>query len=466
MTVRVSEQALWSICQFAAFNHRGLRDANAMVRALAAKRRVLYQVDFSDVHPYIFPEKAQDDLDRDDLALHGRSVKFLWETLLNTDLPSMPFQLALNPGAQLEALESLWHAEKRIHHRFVAQGGEFLSKHVHFSDDGVSLSRGEDLRSFLQKWDFHRFRRSLEACISDDALNKRLHEPVRNLLKLFDDGVLRNFNDCIGKEIAKDLVAKGVSDRVRHQVHEFLTRNPRAANEMSNWSMPHEQFHNQVDELNLCLAYSLRHTGSAAGLYSPVLTHTYRVISAGTRISDTPEDSIVHHSAAPLFYARAVTLEGEREVKALLANGLGLVQQIWDQLKLHPVVQELTALTPQNRANRLTEDRYTDIPVRLFERVKFFTQHYYHAIDSSDFIIGEPADGAVQAPDDREGPQEVTIEDIVELIRKKDDAIRTIKREAATVRRRFGISTGGGLSDLFTPRLGHAKDITDWLSDL
>jgi len=60
----------------------------------------------------------------------------------------------------------------------------------------------------------------------------------------------------------------------------------------------------------------------------------------------------------------------------------------------------------------------------------------------------------------------VTIEDVVELIRKKEEAIKTIKQKAKVVRRRFGDAPGGGLSDLFTPRLGYARDVTDWLSDL
>ena len=96
-----------------------------------------------------------------------------------------------------------------------------------------------------------------------------------------DGDILRNLEECVEGKVVEETLKTG-----------FLSENPRASMEKSSWTPKHEHFHNLVDVLNLCLAYSLRHSKEANRLYAPMLTHTFRVISAGNRISTSLEDAL------------------------------------------------------------------------------------------------------------------------------------------------------------------------------
>ena len=107
-----------------------------------------------------------------------------------------------------------------------------------------------------------------------------------------DGDILRNLEECVEGKVVEETLKTGLPQNVFNSVAAFLSENPRASMEKSSWTPKHEHFHNLVDVLNLCLAYSLRHSKEANRLYAPMLTHTFRVISAGNRISTSLEDAL------------------------------------------------------------------------------------------------------------------------------------------------------------------------------
>ena len=126
-------------------------------------------------------------------------------------------------------------------------------------------------------------------------------------------------------------------------------------------------------------------------------------------------------------------------------------------------VQELGKMRHADRDLRFKKAQYTKISERLYGRLKFFVAQYYGMVDTSKLLGEEPAVEGEEAGD----VEEMRIDDLLDLLTRKEQAVNEVRKQAKRIRSRFGdLDFDRGLAGLFTPREGHAKDVSEWLGDL
>lgn len=455
MNIEISSQALWDSWQFARFNSRGIQDSCALLEAERSKKRLYYQIDFSDLHSFLFPKRAKDEIDSDDLALHSRSVKFLWESILKENPTQVPFKILLNPGTRLEAIEALWHAEQRVRGGFARYLSEFpdiFDQNGRFNANDTSV-----LSNILEKLNHHTFLPLLQRIVSDETLSEEIRKPTESLMALFSNGWIHNIEDCISNDILDKIIKKRVSDRmVLDDIENFFRRN----NRNTELSFEHKNFHDSIDALNLCFSYDLYSCPEAKDFYAPLLTHTLRVISAAENIKKLHgNNQIIHISVAALYYIRALQVK-QNNMERFLLTGKSLIEDITEQLAGIKSLANILSLPISERQKIFNKESFTSIPKRLFNKLKFFAEEYYEIVDIGDIL------DYTDNPQAKLNAQSITkIDDFVEILNRRDKTIEEVRRSARVLREKLGY-LDGGLAGLYIPREGRAKTVIDWLGGL
>jgi hypothetical protein len=80
---RYSEEALWQSYQFVVFNAHCLSNAVYTATAFASDRKTAYSVDFSEIHPWIYPDIGWAEAKAFEFVIHSRSVKAMWDDLVS-----------------------------------------------------------------------------------------------------------------------------------------------------------------------------------------------------------------------------------------------------------------------------------------------------------------------------------------------------------------------------------------------
>ncbi|MDD5327475.1 MAG: hypothetical protein PHY02_06635 [Phycisphaerae bacterium] len=459
-TIQLKEGVLWKLHEFVIGNCLGIRDACYLLEAVKKGKQVIYQMDFSDIHPYIFPGKTREDIERERASSHGLAVKFMWDLLLNVNNPSwedivkkFPFRLAITPATRLEALEALWHAEKRIYRKFRKYASDIIP-HIKFKKDSVSIPESEVLYERMKTWDYKKFLPKLRQAISDETIKRYLQEPVDTLTWLIDSGVLQNLEEFLPDMVLYDIQKMEYPSDISCYTEILYKHKPRS-DEKRIWTREHDFFHDKVDELNINLAYSIAKSESAKEFYVPMLTHTGRLIRVGTWIMDFSKHLIVNHSLAPLYIARAIREHPSDDLPSFLNLGRALIIRIAKEMRQIKELNEVLALNYTDLNERIKEGRLVDINESLVSKLELFSREYYDLIDS----IGKK-------PSDKEyeeiGPKRIGIEDIFELFNKALKTAKVIRGTAADLKSTFE-EQNCVLAGIFEPINHHAKEISDWL---
>lgn len=65
----------------------------------------------------------------------------------------------------------------------------------------------------------------------------------------------------------------------------------------------------------------------------------------------------------------------------------------------------------------------------------------------------------------RDKERSVQVEEFIELLDRKERAVEEVREHARIIKAKLG-DLDEGLAGLYTPRKGHAKDVSDWLQDI
>lgn len=462
-TAQLEEFTLWKLHKFAIGNCLGIRDACYLLDAVRKGKEVIYQIDFSDIHPYIFPGKTREDVEREKLSPHGLALKFMWDSLLRNDDPTwkdkmndLPFRLAITPATRLEALESLWHAEKRIYRKFRKFASDIIP-HIKFKKDRVIIPRkSEKLYDCMKTWDYKKFLPKLRQAISDKNIQQYLKEPVDTLTWLLDSKVLQNLEELLPDDVLYDIEKMPYPHDISCYTETLYSHRPRL-NEKQIWSPEHDRFHDRVDELNINLAYSIAKSDAAENFYIPLLTHTGRIIRVGTGIMDYSKHLIVNHSLAPLYVAKAIREHPPEYLPSFINLGKALSTRIVAEMRQIKALNELLRLNYKNLTERLKENRLVDINESLMVKLELFSSEYYDLIER---IGRKPVDK--KGDEENKIPERISIDDILNLFTKTAETVKVIRGTAANLKAIFE-EQNCVLAGIFEPMDFHAREISDWL---
>jgi hypothetical protein len=157
-----------------------------------------------------------------------------------------------------------------------------------------------------------------------------------------------------------------------------------------------------------------------------------------------------------------LVVEREGSLDAFFDIGQGIISGIKRDMESLETIRNLSKMRREDRNRRFADQRYTNMSERLYDRVNFFVSQYYGIVDTSELLdlTQEGVDG-----DETVDMEEMRVEEFVELLRRKETTVQEVRRQARMVRSKFG-DLDTGLAGLFTPRVGHAKDVSDWLDKL
>ena len=215
ITYEWTERILWKFHNFLIGNCLGLRDACYVMKAVNDGKEVIFPVDFGDIHPYMYPGKTRHDLEDETPSSHGLALKFMWDMLLDKNnftwvdsFQKLPFRLAMTPATRLEAIESLWHQEKRIFKKFKRYASEILP-HIKFKKNRIEIPPSEELYNIMQTWEHKKFLPEIHKAVSNETLEKYLKQPVENLTFLIETQVLQNIEEYLPDNVLDGLQKSG-----------------------------------------------------------------------------------------------------------------------------------------------------------------------------------------------------------------------------------------------------------------
>lgn len=456
-----TESVLWKLHNFVIVNWIGLRDASCVLEAAQNNKQIIYLVDFSDIHPYIFPGRTRHDLEHDRLNPHGLALKYVWDSLFDCGtqgwqdkVRKLPFKLAITPATRLEIIESLWHAEKRIHKTFKKYASDIIP-YITFEKDHILIPPSQELYLKMQAWNYKDFLPKLRNAVSDDALKRYIKQPIDNLTLLMDGRILENIEEYLPDALLHDLREKGYPDDISRFTQTLYSRPSR----LGKWSKHHDEFHEETDAMNVRLAYSIAKSHAGVNYYAPILTHSGRLIRLGRKMLDYSNHLLINHTLAPLYISMASKEHDLDKVSQFFNFGRNLIVMIETELRQIENLNELLNLTSREVNKRLKDNRLVDISDSLVRKLGFFSREYYDLI--SNVVIKSPA---VQAKPDAQGPmpEKIKIKHLYEVFRKNIDVTSTIRAVAGELKDRFD-RPECILTPIFEPMNYHAKEISDWL---
>ncbi len=454
MAIRYTEAALWDAYQCVVFNETCLR--NAVLTADFASRNTLtrYSVDFSDIHPGIFPEIAEAQADREEFVVHSRSVTVMWDILTQTDASALPFKLGIGPGARFEIFENLWHVDQKV----AAKISEYLPPDI----QNASLSC---VRQYVEKIDMEAFSKELGHLLADDTVDARIRKPMKRLAQLLDSGILQQFEETLPSEVRDRLPLPPPEDQNIDTVLGFLERNPRAPAEASGWTEDHAHFHDMIDTLDILQIRALTDVALPYGCHPALLSHTFRVIRAGELIRQQCKGGIVHHPGAALYVARATEREGPKRARAFLESGAAQATVLHQHFDDYQSIAELKVLSPSTREARFRKGTRVLVQEEVDSRLNGFLSDIYSAIDDS-FRAKESSSSMSQRRPYTSGTSnDVTVDDVTDMLERASSVRSEVQHHAKAVRGTIG-GPHTALGGLYLPQIGHAKTVSDWLEAL
>ncbi len=291
-----SEKGLWELLQFAVFNKKAIEDATGSLDYLLERDcQIVYMVDFSDIHPFMYPEKSYKYFDSE-MPLHGKSVVKLWSSIMSMDKSNMDFKFVLPPAAKLEVFESLRHCKCRVEKE--------LSRIIPLK---VLEGNENDIWEFLTSPGFRNIdiEDSFEDIIGHHSITEGVRKPAQRFIDLYKNSFFYKLEQVLPKEMltqvqhnAPDAPDKKAKDTLKN----FFQENPRRNERPDLYAIRHNNFHDAIDLYNILFAHDLINISreSFRQIYTPFITHTNRVISASRRIEvEAGNPTIVQHSIAP-----------------------------------------------------------------------------------------------------------------------------------------------------------------------
>ncbi len=461
IATQYNEGILMKLHKFVIGNCLGIRDACHLLDAVNKDKKVIYQIDFSDIHPYIFPGKTQKDIERDSQSYHGFALKYMWDSIFNfTDsnwrkkFNSLPFRLAMTPATRLETIESLWHAEKRIYKKFRKCASNIMP-HIKFKKDHFILPDRTKLYEYMKSCDYKNFLFMLQEAVSDEALKQCLKGPVDSLTFLIESEVLLNLEEYLPSAVLYDIQQMDYPTDIICYTQTLYSHRSRS-DKKRIWSREHDLFHDKVDELNINLAYSIAKAETAKNYYVPLLTHTGRLIRVGTQLMDYSNHLLVNHTLAPLYIIKAIGEYPREDLPSYFNFGKALIGRIAKEMRQIKELNELLELNYKDLNERIKEKRMVDINEQLLDKLKIFSSEYYNIIESAS------QKHATREAGERVIPQKITIDDIIVLLNKAVEATKEIRGTAGDLRDVFA-EQNCALAGIFEPMDFHAKEISNWL---
>lgn len=461
--IEYDEGTLLKLHSFVIGNCLGIRDACYILKATNERRQVIYQVDFSDIHPYIFPGKTKSDIERNSQSYHGAALQCLWELMFGVEHPGwehtfreLPFRLALGPGTRLEVLEALWHAERRMLRKFKKYVRPIVP-HVRFTKRGVYIPDPQKFYRIMAKWDHRKFLPQLYEAVGDAALKQDLEKPVGSLTFLFQARVLQNLEECLPEAILDEVALQGYPQDIEIYTKKLYGRKHRAA-DTGPWAHAHDKFHDTIDDINIALAYSIRQADRQNRYYVPVLSHTGRLITVGTDLKQYADSMLVNHTLAPLYIVRGIREHSVEELPSFLGFGGALAIRILGEMRQVDRLGELLAIKPYNLLKkRLKEKRPVPIPEPLMSKLEMFSREYYNLIEG---VTGRPsAEGDKQELKSRP----ITVADVVELFNRTIEFSAKARSHAGSVKDMFE-GRNCVLAGIFGDLGPHAQNLDNWLA--
>lgn len=447
--IKFTEEALWELLQFVTFNLKALNDVNESLEFLLEKnKQLIYLVDFSDIHPIMYPERSKEYYDSD-MPMHGQSVRVLWENIINLGELREEFKFTLSPGARLEVFESLRHCKCRVERE--------VSKHI---PQKVLMGSFDDIFQFIMKAGFKEkdIVNSLKKFVDDKSIEEGVKKPAYKIIELYSKGILSSLEDVLPEAMISDVTKKTVNPQVKDELVKFFDLNPRRYN-LSHDEMRHDKFHDAVDVFNLALTYELIELSKEkyTTIYTPFITHTERVVAAGKKIDNVNLPTIVQRSVAPLYIATGIKTVGKSKLKNYFNFALSTIASINDELFTIARLHELKKLGKTRRDNYFSQNKtFLNVPSRIVRLLEAYCNEIYGKVDQTFFF----QDYIQQQEENKVG----NVDNLKELITKLKRVQNASKEAALEVKKTIGGNFESGLSDLYSPNCSYAKDITDWIN--
>ena len=448
MSISILEKTLWEIYQFSVFNYEAVNAALASVDfILDDSKRLIYLVDFSDIHPVMYPASKKHVYD-EEMIVHGKSVQMIWEQIQKQDKAIKKFHLTLSPASRLEVFESLRHCRCRLN-RFVK---EFIP------DNLMDFSLNKLAEHIEKKYKGRHFTEILDTIIGNRGIDDGIRRPAQRLLSLFRNGLLHTLEDVITEDVVHSRLVKNVeSNKLEQELNIFFKRNPR----YQPTNVDHDKFHDAVDVINLCLTFDLyRFFDSEKKVFTPFITHTERVLAAGRSIFfNKREIFIVHRSVAPLYLAVALNHVGEANLKEYLIMCLTTLDFLKKDIHQCSIIRELSKLRKRERENRFEKENYANIPKRIMDNFSVIWERLYSLVDNpfdEDFKNGKI---------DNRTHEQITINNIKDILNRVENAENAAKQVVKKVKRYMDSDFTSGLAELYSPSCQYARDLTDWIDE-
>ncbi len=453
----ITEPALWAIYNHVYFNNQALQHATELLPAIQDGLAIVYLIDFSDIHPWIYPERAEKYFEKEEMVFHGPAVRNLAEKLFTTDFSTISLCFGISPGSQLEVFESLRHGTKRID----TQITKYFPPHI-IRDITLSPKK---FQKHIQTLNWNMFLSDLREIIRGDFPNDTVKKPADAVLKLIESHTILPAQEVLPRQkyfntITKKKPNTAAIDKLINYFANHPRYDPIWGEKLTKERLEHNMFHDTVDIYNLVLTKDLRDAFKGEKVFLGFLTHTQRVLMGGKVIKNAEGSSVSHSSVVPLILANYVMKEGKQKLDKLLEFGLSTTKLLTSELRSINEILELDQLSKPKRDERLKEERVLKVNDRILRLYMALLREVYEVYDPDVAINFKEL-----IEDEGKIPHEeikFSLEDFRKLIEKKRITDEVAEVSKSVISGRFS----GGLSGLYMPQEGYAKDLIDWIKSI
>ncbi len=459
--IQIQISALWSLYNFTKYNILAM-DASiySLDYLLRTNSNLIFLVDFSDIHPIMFPKRTKNIFDENSLEVHN-GLKILWDDILKelNSKSEINFKLAITPGTELEIYESLRHWELRVE--------KILDNYIPF--DKLQNSSTKEVCDYLSGTLDEKTNSNLinvlNRLVNDENLEARVSKPASAILDLFSKDILSQINDKIFPDpLIKQLLSCPVNDDIQKTMESHFNKYPRKSYGKKGYDQyedRHHKFHDSIDICNIRLAYNILSIceNDDLNIYSPFVTQTDRVMTAAMKIGKIGGKAVAHKSLVPLYIATGVVVYGGKHVENIFRKNYYTLMELKTILDEIDEINQIKSMDYKERKKHLKEnDSEIIVSDRIESSFSSFVEDLYGHIEG-DF-------SSLNKINDEKALEKCRkIESLYELIVRVKNARNVARTTAKDVKDILDTDATTGLSALFTPNNEFTDILHDWIGD-